>query len=64
MSMTILINMVGQTIFVGRLTLMPHGATLLIQINDGKNATVIKAMVKHSDLIMNFVYKIIFRWDL
>ena len=56
MNMTILINMVGQTIYVERLTMMPHGATLRIQINDGKNAIVIKPMVKHSDLICTKSY--------
>ena len=41
-SMTILINMVGGTIYVEELTMMSHGATLRIQINDGKNAIAIK----------------------
>ena len=41
-SMAILISMVGRTIYVEKLTMMPHGATLLIQINDGKNVIAIK----------------------
>ena len=34
-------NMVGRTINVGKLTMLLHGATLRIQIKDGKNAIVL-----------------------
>ena len=57
-SMAILISMVGRTIYVEKLTMMPHGATLRIQINDGKNVIAIKKMVNTSEsivlLIKNF----------
>ena len=41
-SMTILINMVGRTIYVDKSIMMSHGVTLPIQINDGKNVIAIK----------------------
>ena len=57
-SMTILINMVGRTIYVDKSTMMPHGVTLPIQINDGKNVIAIKKTVNKSEsivlLIKNF----------
>ena len=41
-SISILINIVGRTIYVDKSTIMPHGVTLPIQINDGKNVIAIK----------------------
>ena len=49
MSMTISKDMAGWIICVVKLTMTPHGATLQIQISDGKNVIVIKKMVKSSE---------------
>ena len=49
MDMTISIDMVGWIIFVVKLTMMLHDATLQVEISDGKNVIVIKKMVKSSE---------------
>ena len=51
-SHTSIVTRVGKTINAGNLTMMPHGATLRIQINDGKNVIAIKKMVNTSELIV------------
>ena len=51
-SIRILINIVGRTIYVDKSTIMPHGVTLPIQINDGKNVIAIKQMVNTSKSIV------------
>ena len=42
LSRTTMSILVGRTIYVEKLTTLPHGATLLIQIHDGKNVIAIK----------------------
>ena len=51
--MTILMNMVGRTIYVEKLTIMPHGVTPPILANDGKNVIAKKSYKFLADLKSN-----------
>ena len=52
-SIPILINMVGRTIYVVKLTMMPHGVTPPILANDGKNVIAKKSYKFLADLKSN-----------